>query len=666
MVIFVASIATPVPGTFGNVGNDDGGMQTNDGATLALARHPFVDPSIYMEGSVNRTVTIKSSGRVVVEDKIVLSLVDNETFITSVNYSLPTVFQKYVEFSKFYVQYFDDVDIEDANNSRTPDVFVGQELSTYSIPVDNDSQPISNNTVDKVYIQITHEAAGLITWGLHEFEQRGTFVAPVRPLLINANVTNSEARIVFETTGNVFSPDSTGDYQYRNTRLEFHNLTYAYFDPYLGATKDLDYSTVIFDSTTKQEAGDTVVVPSVYEKITRYVRFDPWGRVYVTETFTVRHTGAPLDPNRPSYRRQYGLGGVVVGVQTDAVVTDVYDNFGRLNLNKRNESTGYPEVFAAKIEGFKSLEVNFRNTIYGGEKYTFTVTYMFDAEKLISFTDNEYTFNATVASVFNNTVENLEVIYQLPEGAKFLEQNYYPKNSKTLMDVDIRSARYTLSMFRHVEIVYKGYNITEFDNRVFQIKFQYSRVYVLTSLINYFILTLFVIGGSTALIYGLANLRRRLKVSDLEEIDEIASENIPVAELEEFYNVFTEVRTIHDRLYDLAQKYSKGKMSKKEYTSTVNTLRRKLKGLNQKLDKAVRVGNTLPQKYSKLVNNVMLAHQKLADIRSSIEKNNRKYFRKEIPKDTYVKLNAEYTAQMHKLEGTINRNLTEITRYITS
>lgn len=665
MVIFVALLATPVPGTFGKNGIADGGSDAADVQPM-IVRHPAVNESMYAEAAVNRTITIKTSGRVVVEDKITVSLVDNGTFLYSINYSLPTVFQKFVESSKFFVQYFDDIDIDDANNSRTPEVFVGRELTTYTIPVDNDTLPVSNNTVSSIHILAIHEAADLISWSLHEFEQRGTFVAPIRPLLMNFNVTTADASVVFETTGNVFSAESTGDYQYRNTKLEYKNLTYAYFDPYLGATPDLDYATVIFDSTTKQEAGDTIVVPSVFEKISRYVRFDPWGRVYVTETFTVRHTGAPLDPDRPSYRRQYSLGGILVGVPDDAVVTDVYDGFGRLNLNKRNESTGYPEVFASKIKGYKAIEVSFRNEIFGGEKYTFTVTYRFEAEKLVAVDGNTYTMNATVASVFNSTVENLEVVYQLPEGAKFQDQTYYPKTSKSIMDVGLRTSRYTLSMFRHVEIVYTGRNVTEFDNRKFQITFQYSRVYALTSILNYFVWTLVVIGGTMGLLYGYALLRRKFKVADLEEIDEIKTENIPVAELEEFYNVYTEVRTITDRIYDYDQKYSRGKLSKKEYTATVKTLRKRLKSLNQRLDKAVRVGNTLPQKYRKLINNVMLAHQRLADIRSSIEKNNRKYFRKEIPKDTYLRLNSDYTAEMQKQEGIINRNLTEITRLTTS
>lgn len=665
MVIFVALLATPVPGTFGKEGISDGDSAVPDAETL-IVRHPLVNESIYAEAAVNRTVTIKSSARVVVEDKITVSLVDNETFLYSLNYSLPTAFQKYVEFSRFYVQYNDDLDIDDANNTRAPEVFVGKEFATYSVPVTNGSLPVSNNTVKSIHMLVIHEAADLVTWELHEFEQRGTFVAPIRPLLMNMNVTTSEAFVVFETTGNVFSAESTGDYQFRNTRLEYKNLTYAYFDPYMGATPDVDYATIVFDSTTQAEAGNSIVVPSVYEEISRYVRFDPWGRVYVTETFTVRHTGAPLDPERPSYRRQYSLGGVVVGVPTEAVVTDVYDGFGRLNLNKRNESTGYPEVFAAEIEGFKALDVSFRNEIFGGEKYTFTVTYRFEAEKLVAVEGNRYTMNATVASVFNSTVENLEVVYQLPEGAKFVDQTYYPKTSKSLMDVEVRTARYTLSMFRHVELVYRGRNVVEFDNREFQIEFEYSRVYVLTSVVNYFVWTLVVIGGSMGLMYATVLLRKRFKVSDLEEVDEASVENIPVAELEEFYNVYTEVRTITDRIYDLDQKYSRGKLSKKEYTATVKTLRKKLKGLNQRLDKAVRVGNTLPQKYRKLINNVMLAHQRLADIRSSIEKNNRKYFRKEIPKDTYLRLNSEYSSEIEKQEGIINRNLTEITRLTTS
>ncbi len=665
MVIFVALLATPVPGTVGKNGFADGGSDVSD-VHAQLARHPPVNESIYAETAVNRTVTIKTSGRVVVEDKITVSLVDNGTFLYSINYSLPTVFQKFVEHSKFFVQYEDDIDIDDANNSRTPEVFVGKELTTYTIPVDNDTLPVSNNTVSSIHVLAIHEAADLISWSLHEFEQRGTFVAPIRPLLMNLNVTTAEAFVVFETTGNVFSPDSTGNYQYRNTQLEYKNLTYAYFDPYSGATPDLDFATVIFDSTTQQEAGDTVVVPSVFEQISRYVRFDPWGRVYVTETFTVRHTGAPLDPERPSYRRQYSLGGILVGVPNEAVVTDVYDNYGRLNLNKRNESTGYPEVFAAEIEGFKAVEVTFRNEIFGGEKYTFTVTYRFEAEKLVTVDGSTYTMNATVASVFNSTVENMEVVYQLPEGAKFKDQTYYPKTSKSLMNVDIRDSRYTLSMFRHVELVYRGRNVTEFDNRQFQIVFEYSRVYALTSIINYFVWTLVVIGGTMGLLYGYTLLRRKLKIADLEEIDEVKAENIPVAELEEFYNVYTEVRTITDRIYDYEQKYSRGKLSKKEYTATVKNLRRRLKGLTQRLDKAVRVGNTLPQKYSKLINNVMLAHQRLADIRSSIEKNNRKYLRKEIPKETYMRLNFDYTAEMEKQTSIINRNLTEITRLTTS
>ncbi len=659
-------MATPVPGTFGKADHSEEALPTSMLEPMAL-KHPPLNPNIEAQATINRTVTIKDSARVVLEDKIVVGPMSNTTALYSLNYSIPSSFQKFVEKTKFYVQYGDDVGLTSANNTRQAEVFVGKEITTYTIPVTNSSGFPATNDTGFIYAQTYLETtADIHTWKLVNTEQQGSFVSPIRPLMQNLNVTTADAYIILETSNNKFNGNSTGNYAYGEKTLSYLGFVYDDFDPYQGLTKDVDYAIIVFDSFSSQESGGRVVVPNIYENIQRKVRFDPYGRVYVTETFTVLHTGAPVDLTRQVYTEQYGLGGAVLFIENDAVITDVFDQFGKLNLRERNESNGYPTVQSARIEGFKALTVNFRTTIFGGETYTFTVTYRYEAGRIISFEGNEYTLNTSLSSLFNSTVKNMEVVYQLPEGATFLDQNYSPKSQKSSMDVDITTGRYTFSLFRHVEVVYQGTNLLPTDNVKFELKFRYSRVFVLTSIINYFVWSIILMGGILALGIGIQSIQNKIRVKDLEVVEETASENIPIAELEEFYNVFTEVRTTMDRLHDLTQKYRKGKVSRKQYDSTIATLRRKLKPLNQRLDKAVRVAQELPQKYRKLVDEIMLAHQRLADTRSAVDQNDKKYLRKEIPKDTYLRLSKEYTDQLNELEGTINRNLTEITRLIAS
>lgn len=671
-ILLLFTIAAPAPGVSGSQNSSDATLLNSQSAASAnsnvkgLDHHPVANSAINASAAVNRTVTVKTNAQIILQDDISVTIKDNLTKIYAVNYTIPTAYAKYVIEEHIYVKHESFIDIENDSYVAAAEVFQGLEATTYQIDVTNHTTdefnvetttPLDINS-SVLKIRIVLRAADAITWKIHDEDQRGIFIAPVRGLLSNIRA-QSVVKIALEGTNNVFSAESTGAYSSVDNTLSFTALVADTFDPVAGLEKDVDYITVVFDSTNPQEEVPVVTVPSRFIDLQRTVRIDPYGTVFVTEEFTVLHTGAVRPENPASYRQSYGIQGVQVAVDTTATVTDVYDSMGSLNLKRRNSTTDFPLFQTTQDANHKIVEVFFRNVIFGGDTYTFDVTYQYPASAIISHKGSLYTLNTTLFSRFNDTVDNMEVVFQLPERASFVDQTFLLQSTDAVVNIQTQKSRFTLSFFQHIELVYDAQNVRGLDNNEFQIVFKYNQLYAFTSIVNYFILSLLGI----TLFVGAAYLLGKVTTKKSRDI-EVQREKIPVNELTSFLNAFTDYHDSLRRLEDMIVKRQKGKMSKREFDASRDIINTRVNKLNADLDKAVKASRTIPQKYRTMVEKIMLASTRQQDLRSSIKKNARDFKNKAINKEIYLKINADYREQIKKLESQINRGMTEISELI--
>jgi hypothetical protein len=673
--IVTIMLVTPVPGFNGERTNTEiytpADFNSESGSldpSQAITSHPLPsNVDLNITAAVNRTITIERTSYVSLLDQITLSIESNETALYFLNYTLPTKFTQHVVKEKFYIKYgVSPIDLEITNNSRSFTKFVGQDATTYRIDVRNGSLPIYQANTSSMIMTFRMTAINIIDFSLRETqlvsEQRGQFITPVS-IFFNNVKTNGVTNVVFQTDHDQFSPQSTGPVQHTVSRLTYPNLlSEKGYDPDIGMQEDVDYATAIFDSTTPEEAPN-VVIPFKYKNLQRTIQIDPFGKIYVTETITVTHDGAGRSTINPASKRSYGIGGAIVSTHSSAVYTDVYDSQGSLNLAARNETTGYPFTRTTLDQGFRALEVVFRNVVYGGEDYTFTVKYHFITEEFISTKSidgqNQLEFNTTLFSRFNATVDNMETTIKLPEFARFMSQNYEGQTNKGVVEFSVGRSRNTYSLFQHIEIHIKGTNITEFDNLGFQLMFRYNQANLGMPVLNYFIIFLSIFAAYVAFRTYVV-LPRSVKVKKRG----VSDERIPVKELENFYTLYNEYLSASMRIEDIREKRLKKKLTQQDYELQLTSIKKRVKELNTKLDLAIQDTDKLQQKYKAIVQKIMLADNRVNNIRENIRKNNRSYRNKEINKEIYLRMNSDLRDEIQKNNTQIQRHLTEIAELI--
>ncbi len=654
--LLAAMLAAPVPGLNGQ-NTSDGSASLQDITLSGVVDHPPKVEGLNATAFVNRTVAIRINSEIVLQDDITVTIKDNKTSIGMINYTIPTVFQKDVQSVRVWVQYSSFLDIQNQDFRRGFEVYKGLEATTYYIDVSNNSKPITDNVTKKIYIRTELTAVNHIRFSLDEFEQRAEFITPVTPLLSNINTTG-RVEIGLESQQDRFSSDSTGDYQLNNNSLIYNNLESNGYDRDKGLVEDVDYATVVFKSTTDFEAGGfSITIPFVFEQVNRRVIIDPYGYVYVREEVTLRHLGAPKPKNSPSYIRSFGIGGTQLSVPGSATVTNVYDVEGSLNLKDRDTDTGFPKTDSLPDGSFKGLKIAFRNTIYGGEKYTFIVEYRFSTADVIVIGSNDrMTFNTTMMSRFNTTVSDFSTTFEFPEGARFLGENFKSTNPFTTYEFSVKTDRNSFSLFRHPEFTIRATNFTSFDNNEFNIFFDYNRIWVVTPILSYTIVTLI-------LLLAYAGFASKYGGRSSKKI-EIVKEKIPVKELEDFHRVFVDYQSASNTLEKLRQDRRTKKINKREYDEQTKAVNKRLKALNIELGKVVKNAEGIPHKYFKLIQNTMNTFNKLQNTYVSIRENRKNYREKKITKSVYQNMAEEYLDQIDDLQAKVDRNLTSIEELI--
>ncbi|MHA2251098.1 MAG: hypothetical protein ACXAD7_12105 [Candidatus Kariarchaeaceae archaeon] len=660
------SLSLSNAGTDINSSEPDSGLTTQQNALIAGVGFP---EQIELNASVTfvrRNITITQTSRVLLDDAITLKIHDNKSDISVFNYTIPSEFNSFVENVKFYSQFETDQDIQSSENLREYSVLVGAQATVYSFSIEENGT-VANSSLSGIHIHAKLEAIGAVSHSAYNDDQLGRFITPVRPVFPNLPLEDSVIGLKLESGSDGYLDENItkidyGGNQYPISKeggkiLEWSNMTGSAFDPLVGLQEHFDYTEIVFASSTVTEAENpSVVVPFIYSEAKRDVRIDPWGMIYVKETVTILHTGAPQSTTAENSRRNHAIGGVNVLVYGGALVTDIYDELGSMNSGFRYKDTLYPKTQLASNAYKQGFTAEFRNPIYGGESYTFSYDYRINATELILVDGSKYTMNTTLFSDYNTTVTKLDVVFELPAGAYLNNQNFRSHSPKSTVFIETNVDRKTLSFFRHVELHYTLLNASFTDNRLFQIEYTYKGLgpiglghmqYIFTYIICMIgILSLFL-------------AMREFRFTSVTPV-EIAREQVPIDKIETFFNLFRERSGASKRIADLRNKRKRGKISKKDYDGQIKAIQRRIREINPQLDEAARELTKVGAKYEAMVSNVMLSSQRQKDIRSNTLSARKAYNKGETPKDIYQKLMREYSKDLEKQETIINKTLSEM------
>lgn len=615
---------------------------------------------------MTRNITISSTSRVTLEDEFSLKIDGNET-ISAFNFTIPTVFDQYVMKTTFRVKRDNDLGLKTNDEFiRESTKFIGEEATTYTFSIKDNGTEANSSAILHFYVNL--EALHAIQFeGVGEV-QKGIFITPIKPLYSNLRIVSSliAVKLVSEIDQFKTSQMDLADFSGKSFPtlasdqiLEWANFSREIYDPNRELVEKFDFMTVIFQSF--QPGGEDVIniaaaiSPFIFTSAERHLKVDPWGFVYVTETMTMKHTGAPRIDNPSDLNLNHQISGYQAQINVNAKVTALYDKHGKLNLGGvlRDSDTGLPDPLYE--DDIMVLLIVFRNPIYGGEEYTFTVEYMLNATDVVSVqktnSQTEYSLNATLFSLYNTTILNLKTVYELPAGATLLESGFRSVSPSSTVSVSTYSERSTLSYFKHVEMEINIVNAAYTDNNQFVIKYTYNGVGYLQYIIS-FVFTFIVL---LLVIFAASNVN--LKESKTVEVER---EKIPVGKISLFLNYFTEQNDAQKTLSDLAEKRKKKKINQKDYTGKVKAVRKRIRENSPLLEEAL--GNLSKQgaKYERLVSKIMIANQKVVDTKANINNTKKSYTKKAIAKDIYQKLMREYRIEIDRQESMINKSLSEL------
>lgn len=617
---------------------------------------------------VTRNITISSTSKVTLEDEFSLKIDGNET-ISAFNFTIPTVFDQYVMKTTFRVKRDNDLGLKTNDEFiRESTKFIGEEATTYSFSIKDNGTEANSSAILHFYVNL--EALHAIQFeGVGEV-QKGIFITPIKPLYSNLRIISSliAVKLVSEIDQFKTSQMDLADFSGKsfptlasNKILEWANFSRETYDPNRELVENFDFMTVIFESFQPGGEDDlniaAAISPFIFTSAERHLKVDPWGFVYVTETMTMKHMGASRIDDPSDLNLNHQIIGYTAQFNKNVKITALYDKHGKLNIGILQDSDdpdpGLPDP--QYLGDLTVLLINFRNPIYGGEEYTFTVEYMLNATDVVSVqktnSQTEYSLNATLFSLYNTTILNLKTVYELPAGATLLKSSFRSVSPSSSVSVSTYLERSTLSYFKHVEMEINIVNAAYTDNNQFVIKYTYNGVGYLQYIISFvftFILLLLVI-------FAASNVN--LKESKTVEVER---EKIPVEKISSFLNYFTEQNDAQKTLSDLAEKRKKKKINQKDYTGKVKAVRKRIRENSPLLEEAL--GNLSKQgaKYERLVSKIMIANQKVVDTKANINNTKKSYTKKAIAKDIYQKLMREYRIEIERQESMINKTLSEL------
>lgn len=615
---------------------------------------------------VARNITISASSQIVLQDRIQVDIKDNLTEISTFYYTIPTIFDKYVVKATFWSQFNTSVGLTVNQKLKQATHYRGDDVSVYSIDIRENETDVANfiSAEGGLHIQVKLEASDAIKYENLGDDQVGRFFIPVLPFFPNLPVEGGVLGVKLDADQDDFQVANITKINYANQDwpvqrdasaniLEWRNTTAVPYDFVRDLELNYDYTELVFKSQTvgsNEKSGTTV--PFKYTEAQRVVRIDPWGVVYVTETLTVQHEGASRIEFPASINLDHEMARLEVTISNQALVTDVYDKLGSLNQNTPNrDSNGNPTTHVSTDTGKQTMNVNFRNPIFGGEAYTFTYEYHYNSSSVMNVDGSNFVLNTTLFSDFNQTIDNLEVIFELPAGGKFTGHTFVSRSQNSLVEFDTLVKRDTLSFFRHLEFKITIVNASYVDNTQFELMYSYNGLGHFQFIISFFMGMVLIL----SLIVAVSGIKFESKVAIVA-----AKEAIPVEEIETFFKVFSERQGASKRVSDLRSRRKKGKISKKDFDGQLKAVQKRIRELNPQLETASAELSDVGGKYQILVERLMLASQRQIDIRSNAASARRTYRAGDTSKDIYQKLISNYNKDLTRQESTINKTLTEL------
>lgn len=646
-----------------NSNSDDQLIHSNSLVPNQTTGHP---EKIELNASVtyvSRNITIEPTSKINLNDAITLQI-RNDTKISIFNYTIPTAFDKYVEEVKIYSQFNTSNAIAISKNIKSYDKYIGINATTYFIDITQNNTE-ATSVQESVHILVELSAINAIQWKALGETQSGSFIIPVFARFPNLNVEDGITGMELVAKLDSFARDNMTNVNYAGrswpistdanfNNLEWRNTSSVPFNPIEGLREGFDYVEAIFTS----EFGDSsqVTSPYVYTDAKRHLKIDPWGKIFVTEELTIMHTGATVEQTSSSIKNiGFGRKSISINVPGDAVITSLKDELGTLNPNHRDPDTLRPITTVGTTPEKQALDVSFRNAIFGGESYTFTLEYEFRSSNRITTSggmfNRLFALNTTMFSDFNTTVYNLESTFELPAGGSLNQHNYLPKSLNAEIKIETQVKRDALSFFRHLELKFTVTNASFVDNYEFQISYKYNGLGHFQYILTFMLLSILFLSSFVLL--------SKVEFASSAPVDK-TRESVPSAEIDNFFKVFTERSGAMKRLSELRGKRKKGKLSKKEYDGQTKAIQRRVRELNPQLDTASKKLSNAGTRYLRLVDRIMLSSQKQQDIKVNAENARKSYLKGNSPKDIYQKLIRDYSKEDKKLESQINKSLTEL------
>jgi len=666
--LLVVSLIPPIGGVTefqADRADQSNGLALSQATTSSNVLGDFVNASI---SNYQRNITVLTDAKVVLEDEFRLNVLDDETEIATLNISVPAEFGNHIHRVRIYTQFNDDLGLNDPSNLRDFSVFYGQEVTTLFVDITQDGFG-ANSTAEGTFVKVEMITVGMLAVETFSTGQRIEFLSPVTPMINNIEVKHSTVGVAVAGKQDTFAPNeidrienALGDDMPRFTDtsnvISYLNMSRDAFN-YADGIQEADEQRLVFTSETPitqdlitEDLSTTV--PTKLQNAERTVFFNPWGTVEITEEITVVHLGGERNITDRVIANVHQVAGYLYTVDSDAIITDVYDDFGSLEQSTRDEDTGYPQSTAsAASDGKQDLRINFRAPIYGGQTYTFTVEYMYNASQIIAVDSetNQYTLNTTLFSDFNTTVQDMTVRYQFPAGTTIVDHTYQSKSRFADYSVFSQVDRRTLSAFSHIELVIQGTDMSFVDNQGFSITFFYNGF----GHVQWFATFMY----SMIILLGLAYALSNIKLNPSRAV-EIEKELVPVDKMDNFFNLFSEKIGAEKRIADLRSRRQKGKLSKKDYDGQVKSVRRRLRDLNPQLEKAAASLSAEGGRYDNYVKKVMLASQRQTDIRRNAREAKISYEKGNTPKNIYTLRIKEFNDQLKREELTISKTLTEM------
>jgi len=617
-----------------------------------------------------RNMTIELDAKIVLEDRFELIFHDNDTKIGAINYSIPNEFAKHAVQVFAYSQIDTSAGLMSRNNLQPIIETTEPTLTTFTFNI-KENQTLAQNTTTVVYMATKIIVSDSISFALNGTGLEGKFMIPVVPIFRGLNVKNANIHLALKAELDSFDISMNEkitnaenvEYPTANERdVSWLNFSRSSFNSIEGLQEDYDLAEITFKSLTRREttlAAQSTTIPYSLDSITKIVQINPWGKVFVKEQLVVRHDG-PITPDDDEYiNLVYNLRKYTLSIPSDGQVIKLYDDIGPLNLRTRDDETSYPTTTTVSDGPSKDkLEVNFRNGILGGQTYTFFVEYEFNMTNVVSVEGDIYTLNSTLAGDYNVTAREINVIYQLPVGANFLNHSYTPSSKHVSYRSFSSTSRNQFSILQHIDIHIQLNNSNYIDNVGFQLTYQYAKG-IGWGHIQYLITFLIAMISLISIIFLTTQLRFRSS-----KAIEVEKEEIPIGEIDTFFNLYREQAGANKRIVEIKDRRKRGKLSQKEYDGQVKSINKRLRELNGELELAVKDLSSKGIKYERLVDKIMIANQKQKDLRRNAQVARKAYKNGETAKDLYQKIMREYTRDIDKQETIINKSLSELLEII--